>query len=147
MTICLHWFWQCFGTEHAMSHIQDQMMTSFTDAYAECCARSRCQGQGQVITSYSICEMYKLVPALDGLWHSTPDLLRHHAAKMQLRGYLALILRNFDYNIMLSFRQLNVFIKLINTKWLLYLCNKGRRIMFPLGERKKWMKGMLPLLP
>ena len=49
--------------------------------YQECCVRSRYQGQGQVITSHSICGMWLLVPALDScFWNNTHDIEVHFAA-------------------------------------------------------------------
>ena len=51
---------------------------AFTPAcvtYEDLCARSRYQGQGQVITSHSICGMLLLVPALDTcFWYASPQL-------------------------------------------------------------------------
>ena len=44
--------------------------------YEECCARSRYQGQGQVITPNSICGMWLFVPTLGTwFWHKTPDIV------------------------------------------------------------------------
>ena len=48
------------------------------------CVRSRHQGQGQVITSYSFCVMYLLVPTLDDCsWH-TRRQFRGHAIDLKL---------------------------------------------------------------
>ena len=42
----------------------------------KCCVRNRYLGQGQVITSRSICGMWLLTPALDAyFWHNTPELI------------------------------------------------------------------------
>ena len=40
-----------------------------------CCARSRYQGQRQVITAHNICEMWLLLPVFDAwFWHRNPEL-------------------------------------------------------------------------
>ena len=45
------------------------------ESYEECSNRSGHQGQGQVITSSSICEIRLLVPTLDTcFWHKAPDV-------------------------------------------------------------------------
>ena len=51
-------------------------MTTFTVAsYEDIRARSRYLGQGQVITSYSICGMLLLVPGLDTcVWHTSSHI-------------------------------------------------------------------------